>query len=188
MVDTRKTPRSRRADILAAAEQEFASAGYAGARIERIAALARVNKQLLFHYFQSKSGLLAAVLESLLSRIETADQVTDDPAAALRSHLTALERFARQTPGLVALLADSRSDTAFPREAAAAAHAWIERLHGKLSGAVEDGQRRGYYRDDIDPAQVARLGVAAALGVGAFSAGYSQARVVAILQEYCAWR
>lgn len=187
MVEPRSTPRSRRADILAAAEREFATAGYAGARMDRIAANARVNKQLLFHYFDSKSGLLSAVLEALLTKHEGADPVTEDPATALRSLLTALERFARQTPGLVAILADSQTSGAFPREAADAARVWINRVHGRLSGAVEDGQRRGYYRDDIDPRQVAKLGVAAALGVGAFSSS-SQASVVNILQEYCAWR
>jgi TetR/AcrR family transcriptional regulator len=52
-----------RATILAAAEQVFAKAGQAGARIDEIAATAGVNKALLYYYFKSKGGLYEAVME-----------------------------------------------------------------------------------------------------------------------------
>jgi len=52
-----------RATILAAAEQVFAKAGLAGARTDDIAAMAGVNKALLYYYFKSKDGLYEAVLE-----------------------------------------------------------------------------------------------------------------------------
>src|SRR5262245_5662227 len=52
-----------RATILAAAEQAFAKAGLAGARTDDIAAVAGVNKALLYYYFKSKDGLYEAVLE-----------------------------------------------------------------------------------------------------------------------------
>src|SRR5262245_31904138 len=52
-----------RATILAAAEQAFAKAGQAGARIDEIAATAGVNKALLYYYFKSKDGLYEAVME-----------------------------------------------------------------------------------------------------------------------------
>jgi TetR/AcrR family transcriptional regulator len=52
-----------RAAILAAAERVFARSGLAGARTDLIAAEARVNKALLYYYFQSKEKLYQAVLE-----------------------------------------------------------------------------------------------------------------------------
>src|SRR5262245_50257150 len=52
-----------RATILAAAEQAFAKAGQAGARIDEIAATAGVNKALLYYYFKSKGRLYEAVME-----------------------------------------------------------------------------------------------------------------------------
>lgn len=180
-------PRSRRLDILAAAEREFAAAGLAGARIERIAERAGVNKQLLFHYFQSKTGLFTAVLHAVLARHEPAETGSDDPASALRRYLGALELLARSTPGLVAVLTADRE--AIPPEVALVAQEWMTRTRSRIAVALEDGQRRGYYRDDIDPEHVARLGVAAALGVGAFadpSAG--TASMINVLQDYCAWR
>jgi len=66
---SRKSPKqaergavTRRA-ILAAAEKVFAESGLAGARTDAIAAKARVNKALLYYYFQSKESLYEAVLE-----------------------------------------------------------------------------------------------------------------------------
>jgi TetR/AcrR family transcriptional regulator len=48
--------------ILDAAEQMFAEHGFAGARIDAIAAAADYNKSLIFHYFGDKLGLYAAVI------------------------------------------------------------------------------------------------------------------------------
>ena len=49
--------------ILAAAEIEFATHGFAAARTESIAARANVVKGMIFHYFKNKEGLFEAVLE-----------------------------------------------------------------------------------------------------------------------------
>lgn len=53
--------------ILRAATEEFAEFGFAGARINRIADAASVNKQLIYHYFDSKDGIYAAVLGQMLT-------------------------------------------------------------------------------------------------------------------------
>ena len=55
--------------IVAAAEQIFAEQGLAGARMDEIARVAKVNKALLYYYFRSKEGLYRFVLESLLSQL-----------------------------------------------------------------------------------------------------------------------
>jgi TetR/AcrR family transcriptional regulator len=48
--------------ILAAAAIEFAARGYAGARVDRIARRARVNKAMLYYHFRSKQGLYRTLL------------------------------------------------------------------------------------------------------------------------------
>lgn len=58
-----------RARILEAATQEFSADGLAGARTERIAAAAGVNKALLYYYFRNKDALYAAALESVAARM-----------------------------------------------------------------------------------------------------------------------
>jgi AcrR family transcriptional regulator len=52
-----------RARLLDAATAEFAAHGVAGARVDRIAAAAETNKQLIYAYFTSKDGLFEAVLD-----------------------------------------------------------------------------------------------------------------------------
>jgi len=58
-----------RARILDAALGEFAAHGLAGARTERIATAAGVNKALLYYYFDSKEKLYFAALEMSAGRI-----------------------------------------------------------------------------------------------------------------------
>src|SRR3974390_3536264 len=58
-----------RARILEAALQEFSAHGLAGARTERIAAAAGVNKALLYYHFDSKEKLYLAALESISIKI-----------------------------------------------------------------------------------------------------------------------
>jgi len=58
-----------RARILDAALREFAAHGLAGARTERIAEAAGVNKALLYYYFEGKEKLYVAALETIATRI-----------------------------------------------------------------------------------------------------------------------
>ena len=179
--------RSRRADILAAAEHEFAAAGYSGARMERIAAAAAVNKQLLFHYFGSKEGLFAAALAGLLAPLEPAPTNTSNSAAELRMIITTLQAGARTLPGLVGIVADSNANPDFPDGPRETVRSWLGRTRQRLVDAVADGQRRGYFRDDIDPAGVGQLALAAVLGAGAAD-GEPDPPVASFIADHCAWR
>jgi len=58
-----------RSRILEAATSEFSAHGLAGARTERIAESAGVNKALLYYYFRSKDALYAAALEAVADRM-----------------------------------------------------------------------------------------------------------------------
>jgi TetR/AcrR family transcriptional regulator len=60
---SRGQPEESRAAILQAAAQEFAENGIAGARTDAIANAAKVNKALLYYYFQDKETLYGAVLD-----------------------------------------------------------------------------------------------------------------------------
>lgn len=58
-----------RSRILEAALSEFAAHGLAGARTDRIATAAGVNKALLYYYFESKENLYLAALEMISAKI-----------------------------------------------------------------------------------------------------------------------
>jgi len=192
-------PLSRRDAILAAAEREFAAAGYAGARIERIAEAAKVNKQLLFHYFDSKEGLFAAALASLVGRLDGDPSPGTTPVEQIRAVLDGLLRAVRAAPGIVAIIADASVNPNFPAGASALLRGWRERVLGRLAAAIEDGQRRGYFRDAIEPRVVAGVAAAAVLGLGALATpggrpdpngtdAITDAHLTQFVADYCAWR
>jgi TetR/AcrR family transcriptional regulator len=73
-----KKPRQARdaeatqAQILDAAEEEFARYGLAGAKIDAIAARTGVVKAMIYYYFESKEGLYQAVMQRIGSELDTA--------------------------------------------------------------------------------------------------------------------
>lgn len=145
--------------ILEAAREEFAAQGFAGARTQRIADRAGVNKQLLFYYFGSKQGLWDAVLAG-------AGEVLADPATApatsagaLREQLLAALRQIVEQPDTARLLVAGSSGGGGNPGADA-----VQSLVGRLSKIISHGQGIGFFRDDADPALAARQLAALALG------------------------
>ena len=131
--------------IRAAARDEFARRGFDGARVERIARRARVNKQLVFYYYHSKRGLFQAVvlhaaneLEQALAQVAVAE---GRPIVRLRAVLDAQFEFLAGNPDLVTLLMQAGRSDARPFAPA------IRRLVVLLA----EGQGLGEVRDDLDP-------------------------------------
>jgi AcrR family transcriptional regulator len=79
-----RDPERTQERILAAALTEFASKGFAGARVDAIARAAGVNKRMLYHYFGHKQGLFRAVLlRKIRERAGWADAAPLDPGENL---------------------------------------------------------------------------------------------------------
>ena len=85
-------PRPRNADatqkrILEAARQEFAQLGLGGARVDAIAARAKANKRMIYHYFGNKEQLFTAVLDAAYTDIRMAERALEleklDPVDAI---------------------------------------------------------------------------------------------------------
>jgi AcrR family transcriptional regulator len=87
--------------IFAAASAEFAAYGLAGARIERIAAAARANKQAIYLYFGGKDKLFGAVVKAKVDEVCHSD--TLDPRAVGES-VGQLFDWYREHPELLRLL------------------------------------------------------------------------------------
>jgi len=62
--------------LLAAATEEFSAKGLAGARVDRIAAAAGVNKERIYQYFGKKDELFDAVLAAEMIRVMTEVPIT----------------------------------------------------------------------------------------------------------------
>ena len=87
--------------VLAAAVEEFAALGFAGARVDTIAGKAQVNKAMIYYHFKSKEQLYERILKDITSNIFTHIQeaaVADgDPMDVLNSiisrYMTMLDGF-----------------------------------------------------------------------------------------------
>jgi TetR/AcrR family transcriptional regulator len=154
----RKLNNDRALRISAAAREEFAKRGFAGARIERIARAAGVNKQLLFYYYHSKRGLFQTVLKRGVGELEGAlaalPAATGRPLDRLREMLTVLFEFLDRHPQLVALLSHAERLDAAPFAPP------IRRLVVLLA----EGQGLGHVRDDLDPHMAAAQALVLMLG------------------------
>ena len=86
--DRRRDPDRTRQEILEVATEEFATRGFAGARVDEIAERMRTTKRMIYYYFGGKRQLYAAVLEAAYAAIRAEEQTIDvehlDPPAALR--------------------------------------------------------------------------------------------------------
>ncbi|MGH3378784.1 MAG: TetR/AcrR family transcriptional regulator [Actinoallomurus sp.] len=78
-----------RAEILEVAQREFARQGYAGARVDEIAALIRTTKRMIYYYFGGKENLYIAVLEKAYAEVRAAESTIDvehlAPVEAIRT-------------------------------------------------------------------------------------------------------
>ena len=83
-----RDPERTKLEILAVATQEFADRGFAGARVDEIAAQTRTTKRMIYYYFGSKELLYIAALEKAYEAIRITEQSVDidnlDPVAAVR--------------------------------------------------------------------------------------------------------
>ncbi len=80
----KRNPERTRERILSAALKEFATNGFAGARVDAIARGAAINKRMLYHYFGNKERLFREVLRlKMAERQAWAEHLSGDPAESL---------------------------------------------------------------------------------------------------------
>lgn len=125
-----------RQELLCAAKEEFAEYGLAGARVDRIAEAAGVNKQRIYGHFGSKDGLFDAVLRQ--ATIDAAAQKPMQPGDTPAQHASRTFEFHREHPQLLRLLL------------------W-EALSRPVESALSDAERQQRYVDKIDAFEAAGL-------------------------------
>lgn len=137
-----------KARLLAAATAEFAAHGIAGARVERIAAAARANKQLIYAYFGSKDGLFDAALTAACGGM--ADDVPFD-AADIPGYVGRLFDYVAERPHIYRLVAWAGLERP-------TAVAEFERTsYGAKLAGIADLQRQGRLDDAYAPADLLAL-------------------------------
>ena len=140
--------------LIAAAVNEFSRNGFAGARVDEIARVAGVNKQLVYHYFDSKQGLYLVALESVYAEIREKEKSLSLDALAPLEAMTQLIAFSfdylAEHPEFLALLTDeNRNQGAHILESER-----LQKMHSPfiemLEATLERGVAQGVFRADYD--------------------------------------
>ncbi len=146
------------AAILLAAREEFAGHGLAGARMDRIAERADVNKRLIYYYFGSKDDLFLAVLEGVYADIRAAEQQLHldevEPVEAVRRLVSFTWHYYLEHPEFITLLNSENLHRAEHLRRSERIQEMNSPLVQLLDGVLERGRRTGVFRAGVDPIQL----------------------------------
>jgi AcrR family transcriptional regulator len=144
--------------ILAAARGEFAEYGLGGARVDRIAERAGLNKRLIYYYFEDKEKLFQAVLEQAYRDIREQERtlrLTElDPATAVRRLIEFTWEYYREHPEFITLLNSANLHRARHLSESKRARELNSPVIETLGSVLERGRRDGIFRGGVDPVQL----------------------------------
>lgn len=148
----------KRARILDAAVRVFAEKGFYNAKVSEIARLADVADGTIYLYFKSKDDLLIRLFEDRM------DEVIENGRAALAGDGTPVEKLRRLVMAHLALVQDHpqlaevltvelRQSSKFLKEYKPSQFGELLKL---IAAPIEEGQRDGTIRREVDPPIAAR--------------------------------
>ncbi|SNS17837.1 transcriptional regulator, TetR family [Geodermatophilus pulveris] len=156
-------PRSRdaertRAEILDVATSEFADRGYAGARVDEIAAKTSTTKRMIYYYFGGKQQLYVAVLERAYSRIRSLERQLDvehrDPVQAVRELAGLTFDHHEAHPEFIRLVSIENIHRAEHIAGSEALSGMANPALDVLGRILERGRDAGVFREDVDALDV----------------------------------
>ncbi len=147
--------------LLDAAESEFARSGFAGARLREIADAAGVQSALIHHYFVDKDGLYRAVLDRglLQSSVDSWNVLANARTIPelVEGFVTTMVDFYAAHPNFLAILR---------HESAAGTSVLVGVVRDRtapvvlaLTKAIEEHQRAGEIRADVDATEILLAGL-----------------------------
>jgi AcrR family transcriptional regulator len=146
------------ATILAAARDEFAEFGLGGARMDRIAERAGLNKRLIYYYFEDKEQLFRAVLENAYTHIREEERklrlLELKPADAVRRLVEFTWDYYLEHPEFLTLLNSANLHRARHLEGSERVREMNSPLIATLGEILERGRKDGSFRGGIDPVQL----------------------------------
>jgi AcrR family transcriptional regulator len=154
----RRDAEATRARILAAAMQEFARHGLAGARGDRVARAARSSERMVYYYFGSKEKLFRAVLEASYLSLRQAERSVhlDDlePAQALDEFCRFVWRYYLEHPEFIGLVNTENLHRASHLKQSPQLTELVAPIVGLLQGLLARGEKRGVFRRGIDATEL----------------------------------
>jgi AcrR family transcriptional regulator len=156
--------------IVSAALHEFAARGFDGAKVDRIAREARVNKAMLYYHFNSKAALFIEILRTQFGAVADAVGAVRSggclPVEQLRAFVDTMARQALTRPHFPHMWLREIADGG--RHVDASVIQEFRRVLATLAAILADGQRTGVFRK-ADPL-IVQMGIVAPLMFFAASA------------------
>jgi len=141
--------------ILKAALQEFSMKGIDGARVDEIVRISGVNKNMVYHYFDSKEKLFVAVLESVYENVRARQQDISlrdvDPVTAMKRLVEHTADVWIEVPEFIRLLASENLHQAKHVRQSEKIQSMYPPLIDNLRDVLDRGVKEGFFRPGIDP-------------------------------------
>jgi AcrR family transcriptional regulator len=156
-------PRPRDADrsqnqILVASTDEFALHGLGGARMDRIAERAGVNKRLIYYYFENKESLFLAVLERVYEGIRGEERQLNltqvEPIEAIRRLIAFTWNYYLAHPEFLTLLNSENLHRARHLKKSTKVRTMHSPFVQVIADVLERGHKAGLFRAGVDPVQL----------------------------------
>ena len=162
---SRKSPKPRKRSaagtktrILEAALSEFATRGFAGARVDVIAAQAKSNKRMLYAYVGNTDALWLATLESVYAAKRREERQLDidklSPDEAMRALIRFNFRYHLDHPEFVTLVNNENLMGARRLKRSKLVPELYSPLLETLTGLLRRGQKAKVFRGGVDPMQL----------------------------------
>ena len=156
-------PRDSRARLLAAAAHEFAARGFDGAKVDRIAVRARVNKAMLYYHFKNKAALYREILRDVFGTVghmvQAARAAGGTPEEQLRAFIVAIAAGATTRPHFPAIWLREMAEGGRHLDDSVVLE--VRRVMQVLGAILGEGQAAGRFRH-VHPF-IAQMGIVAPL-------------------------
>lgn len=161
MIEPKKKPRNpddTKRRILAAAKVEFAKKGLGGARVDDIAARAKANKRMMYHYFGNKDDLFAYVVEDAYAEFREREAALEldalDPVAAIKALIAFIWKYFLDNPEFITLVNSENLHKARHIKKSQRMQEMSRSFVGRMQNLLERGAKAGLFRKGLDPVQV----------------------------------
>jgi AcrR family transcriptional regulator len=148
-------PEGVKRDILAVARREFSHKGFAGARVDQIAAATRTSKRMIYYYFGDKERLYIAVLEDVYRGIRELENTLELDGHGPTQALTALVAFTfdyqNANPDFVRLIMNENIHDAVHLKRSRAMQKMNAGAIDSLARIIARGQKTNVFRKPLDP-------------------------------------
>ena len=153
-----RNPDDTKRRILAAAKVEFAKKGLGGARVDDIAARAKANKRMMYHYFGNKEELFRQVVEDAYGEFRDREAALEldnlEPVAAVKTLIAFIWKYFLDNPEFITLVNSENLHKARHIKKSQRMQEMNRSFVRRMQHLLERGVKAQVFRKGLDPVQV----------------------------------